>query len=255
MTLQEPPYEDGEARPGVPRHVGIVMDGNGRWAGDRGLARSEGHRAGTVRVRPTAESCLDRGIKYLTVYALSTENWSRPQDEIEVLLELIGDQLQLERKAIFENRIRIKVLGSMDPIPPALRISIRQMERATANFERLTLNMAFNYGGRAEIVRAVKNLMRDKIDSEDVTEDLVEQYLYTAGQPAPDLIIRTGGEQRLSNFLLWQSAYAELYWTPTLWPDFDEAELDKALQAYSRRKRRYGGAETPSGIPGALGDG
>ncbi len=238
----------------VPRHVGIVMDGNGRWAQQRGLSRSDGHRAGTMRVRPIAEACIDSGVKFLTVYALSTENWSRPLDEIDILLELIGDRFQAERKAIFENRIRIKVLGSMGPIPPTLRLSIRQMERATANFDRLTLNMAFNYGGRAEIVRAVKNLMQDKVDSEDVTEDLLEQYLYTAGQPPPDLIIRTGGEQRLSNFLLWQSAYAEFYWTPVLWPDFHEAEFTRALQSFSERTRRYGRAESQSGVPGTIGD-
>ncbi|HJN40310.1 MAG TPA: polyprenyl diphosphate synthase [Chloroflexota bacterium] len=241
--------------PAIPRHVGIVMDGNGRWAAGQGLGRSEGHRAGAMRVRPIAEACIDHGIKYLTIYALSTENWSRPREEIEMLLELIGKSLQAERKAIFEHRIRIKVLGSLDPILPPLRISIRQMERATANFDRLTLNMAFNYGGRAEIVRAVKGLMQDGIDAEDVTEDLLERYLYTAGQPAPDLIIRTGGQQRLSNFLMWQSAYAEFYWSAALWPDFDEAEFGKAIRDFSGRKRRYGGVETGTGIPGALGDG
>lgn len=254
MSASDPSPDANGASPAVPQHIGIVMDGNGRWAQQRGLTRSDGHRSGTRRVRPIAEACIDSGVKYLTVYALSTENWSRPLDEIDTLLELIGDQLQAERKAIFENRIRIKVLGSMDPIPPTLRLSIRQMERATANFDRLTLNMAFNYGGRAEIVRAVQRLMQDKVDSEDVTEDLLEQYLYTAGQPAPDLIIRTGGEQRLSNFLLWQSAYAEFYWTPVLWPDFDEAEFAKALQSFSERTRRYGRAESQSGVPGTFGD-
>jgi undecaprenyl diphosphate synthase len=255
MSAVDPSSDVNGASPVVPRHIGIVMDGNGRWAKQRGLSRSDGHRAGTMCVRPIAEACIDHGVKYLTVYALSTENWSRPLDEIDILLELIGDRLQAERKAIFESRIRIKVLGSMRPIPPTLRLSIRQMERATANFDRLTLNMAFNYGGRAEIVRAVKLLMQDKVDSEDVTEDLLEQYLYTVGQPPPDLIIRTGGEQRLSNFLLWQSAYAEFYWTPVLWPDFDEAEFALALQSFSERTRRYGRAESQSGVSGTLGDG
>ena len=255
MSAVDPSSDVNGASPVGPRHIGIVMDGNGRWAKQRGLSRSDGHRAGTMCVRPIAEACIDHGVKYLTVYALSTENWSRPLDEIDILLELIGDRLQAERKAIFESRIRIKVLGSMRPIPPTLRLSIRQMERATANFDRLTLNMAFNYGGRAEIVRAVKLLMQDKVDSEDVTEDLLEQYLYTVGQPPPDLIIRTGGEQRLSNFLLWQSAYAEFYWTPVLWPDFDEAEFALALQSFSERTRRYGRAESQSGVPGSLGDG
>jgi undecaprenyl diphosphate synthase len=249
----EDPVEVQSREKIVPDHVGIVMDGNGRWAKERNLSRSDGHRSGTLCVRPIAEACIAHGIKFLTVYALSTENWARPADEIDTLLTLIGDQLQAERKSIFENRIRIKVLGAMEPIPPTLRLSIRQMERATANFERLTLNMAFNYGGRAEIVRAIQHLMQDKVDSEDVTEDLLERYLYTAGQPSPDLIIRTGGEQRLSNFLLWQSAYAEFYWTSVLWPDFDGAEFSRALESYSERTRRYGHTESES-VSGSFGD-
>ena len=228
----------------VPRHVGIIMDGNGRWAAARGLRRSDGHRAGTLRVRPVAEACIDAGIRHLTVYALSTENWSRPRDEIEVLLSLLGERLQAERKAIFENRICIRVLGSMDPLPPALRLAVRKMQRATANFDRLVLNIAFNYGGRAEIVRAAKALLQERIDPEDVTEDLFERYLYTSDQPDPDLIIRTGGEQRLSNFLLWQAAYAEFYWTPALWPDFDDAELHKALEEFAGCQRRYGRSDS-----------
>ena len=238
----------------VPDHVAIIMDGNGRWAEGRNLSRSEGHRAGTLRVRPIAEACIDSGIRHLTVYALSTENWSRPRDEIEVLLSLLGEQLQSERKAIFENRIRIKVLGSMDPLPPALRLTVRGMERATANFDRLTLNIAFNYGGRSEIVRAAKAILQERIDPEDITEDLFERYLYTAGVPDPDLVIRTAGEMRLSNFLLWQSAYAEFFSTPTLWPDFDAAELHKALEGYAARRRRYGGVASRSGVTKPVGE-
>ncbi len=230
------------------------MDGNGRWAKRRSLSRSEGHRAGTFRVRPIAEACIDAGVRHLTVYALSTENWSRPRKEIEFLLSLLGERLRAERKAIFENRIRIKVLGSMDPLPPALRLAVRGMERATANFDRLTLNIAFNYGGRSEIVRATKAILQDRIDPEDITEDLFERYLYTAGVPDPDLVIRTAGEMRLSNFLLWQSAYAEFYSTPVLWPDFDAVELHKALEGYAGRLRRFGGATSRSGVAKPVGE-
>jgi len=224
----------------IPLHVGIIMDGNGRWAQRNGVARSEGHKAGTLNVRPIAEACADYGVRYLTVYALSTENWSRPPQEIETLLGLIGDRLRAERKSIFENRIRIRILGSMNPINPTLRLTIRRLERSTKHFDRLTLNIAFNYGGRAEIVRAVQNLIRERVDSEDVSEDLMDKYMYTSNQPDPDLIIRTGGEQRISNFLLWQSAYAEFFSSDVLWPDFDTNALQEAFAAYNRRDRRYG---------------
>ncbi len=230
------------------------MDGNGRWAERRGLSRSEGHRAGTFRVRPIAEACIDAGIRHLTIYALSTENWSRPRKEIEFLLSLLGERLRAERKAIFEHRIRIRVLGSMAPLPPALRLAVRGMERATANFDRLTLNIAFNYGGRSEIVRATKAILQDRIDPEDITEDLFERYLYTTGVPDPDLVIRTAGEMRLSNFLLWQSAYAEFYSTPVLWPDFDDDELHKALEGYAGRLRRFGGVTSRSGVAKPVGE-
>ncbi len=238
----------------LPNHVAIIMDGNGRWAEGRQLPRSEGHREGTLRVRPIAEACIDAGVRHLTVYALSTENWSRPRSEIDVLLSLLGERLQAERKAIFGNRIRIKVLGSMNPLPPALRLAVRGMERATANFDRLTLNIAFNYGGRSEIVRATKAIMQQGIDPEDITEDLFERYLYTADVPDPDLIIRTAGEMRLSNFLLWQSAYAEFYTTSVLWPDFDAQELQRAFDVYAGRQRRFGGRIANSGVVETIGD-
>ena len=229
------------------------MDGNGRWAQRRNLPRSEGHRAGTLQIRPLAEACIESGVRHLTVYALSTENWSRPPDEIEVLLGLLGERLQTERKSIFQHRIRIRVLGSMDPLPPSLRLTIRAMERATANFERLTLNIAFNYGGRAEIVRAAKLMLQENVEAEDITEDLFEHYLYTVGSPDPDLVIRTAGEMRISNFLLWQSAYAEFYFTPTLWPDFDTVELQRALEGYAGRRRRFGGVASHSNIGKTIG--
>lgn len=230
----------------LPEHVAIIMDGNGRWAAERGLSRSEGHRAGSLRLSEIIQACLDRGIKHLTVYALSTENWSRPTDEIDFLLLLMDERLRAERRRIFRNRIRVCVLGSLDRLPPALRLAIKQLQMATANFDRFTLNIAFNYGGRSEIVRAVRKLMRAEPNLEAVTEDRLADYLYTAGQPDPDLVIRTGGELRLSNFLLWQSAYAEYWWTPTLWPDFGPELLDKALDEFRLRQRRFGHAPADS---------
>ncbi len=230
----------------LPEHVAIIMDGNGRWAAERGLSRSEGHRAGSLRLSEIIEACLDRDIKHLTVYALSTENWSRPTDEIDFLLLLMDERLRAERRRIFRNRIRVCVLGSLDRLPPALRLTIKQLQMATANFDRFTLNIAFNYGGRSEIVRAVRKLMRAEPNLEAVTEERLADYLYTAGQPDPDLVIRTGGELRLSNFLLWQSAYAEYWWTPTLWPDFGPELLDKALDEFRLRQRRFGHVPTDS---------
>ncbi len=230
--------------------MAIIMDGNGRWASAQGLTRSQGHRAGSRRLSEIVQACVERDIAFLTVYALSTENWNRPDIEIEQLLLLLGERLQTERRRIFQNRIRIRILGSLERIPPALRLTIRQLENATANFDRLTFNIAFNYGGRGEIVRAVQRVMRANLDPEDVTEDLLENYLYTAGQPDPDLVIRTGGELRLSNFLLWQSAYSEYWWTPTLWPEFTPECLDLAIAEYGRRRRRFGGVPTASPHPG-----
>jgi undecaprenyl diphosphate synthase len=235
----------------LPEHVAIIMDGNGRWAAERGLSRSEGHRAGSLRLSEIIEACLDRGIKHLTVYALSTENWGRPADEIDFLLLLMDERLRAERRRIFRNRIRVCVLGSLDRLPAALRLAIKQLQMATANFDRFTLNIAFNYGGRSEIVRAVRRMMRADPSLEEVTEDRLADYLYTAGQPDPDLVIRTGGELRLSNFLLWQSAYAEYWWTPSLWPDFGPELLDEALDEFRLRQRRFGhvSADSPQ-VPG-----
>ena len=232
------PRSPGKTAP--PIHLAIIMDGNGRWAAERGLDRSAGHRAGSARLSEIIQACLERSISHLTVYALSTENWNRPISEIDFLLGLMGERLRSERRRIFENRIRIRVLGALDRLPSPLRLTIRQLQSATANFDRLTLNIAFNYGGRSELVRAVQKIMQTELEPQDITEDLLETYLYTAGQPDPDLVIRTGGELRLSNFLLWQSAYSEYWWTPTLWPDFGPARLDEALAEYDRRQRRFG---------------
>ena len=216
------------------------MDGNGRWARGRALPRTEGHREGALRVRGIAEACIDIGISTLTVFAFSTENWDRPHDEVDVLMALIPERLAAERATIFNNDVRIRVLGEVESLPLADRVAVRTIVRQTVKHQALTLNIAFNYGGRSEILRAVRNLMRDGIAPEDVSEDLFASYLYTSDIPDPDLVIRTAGEQRLSNFLIWQAAYAELYSTPTLWPDFTRDEFDKALATYRQRERKFG---------------
>ena len=222
------------------RHVAIIMDGNGRWATARGLPRSAGHREGTLRVRPIAEACIDLGIQVMTVFAFSTENWDRPVDEVDMLMGLIPERLNAEREAIVKNGVRIQVLGSLDRLPLPLRVAVQHMVRQSAANRALTLNLAFNYGGRAEILRAVQQIIRDRINPDDLNDDVFAAYLYTRGQPDPDLIIRTAGEQRLSNFLVWQAAYAEYYVTPTLWPDFNREEFEKAISDYERRVRKFG---------------
>ena len=226
--------------PTTPDHVAIIMDGNGRWARSQALPRTEGHREGALRVRGIAEACIDIGISTLTVFAFSTENWDRPHDEVDVLMALIPERLAAERATIFNNDVRIRVLGEVESLPLADRVAVRTIVRQTVKHQALTLNIAFNYGGRSEILRAVRNLIRDGIAPEDVSEDLFASYLYTSDIPDPDLVIRTAGEQRLSNFLIWQAAYAELYSTPTLWPDFTRDEFDKALATYRQRERKFG---------------
>jgi len=222
------------------RHVALIMDGNGRWATAHGLPRSAGHREGTRRVRPLAEACIDYGIEVMTVFAFSTENWERPYDEVDVLMGLIPEGIEAEREAIMQRRVRIQVLGSLQPLPLPLRVAVQQLVRRTATHDALTLNIAFNYGGRAEIVRAVQQLMRDGVKPDDVTEDVFRAYLYTRDLPDPDLVIRTAGEQRLSNFLIWQAAYAEYYFTPTLWPDFTREDFDRAVAHFHQRTRTFG---------------
>lgn len=224
----------------VPYHVGIIMDGNGRWAQARGLPRSAGHRAGTDNIRRVLRAATGFGIQALTVYAFSTENWSRPPDEVAGLMTLLGQVIQREVKDLHANGVRILHSGRLEGIKPRLQQQIQHAVALTSENRTITLNVAFNYGGRAEIVDAVRHIICDGISPDAVTEDVISQYLYTGGLPDPDLIIRTGGEWRLSNFLIWQAAYAEYYATPVFWPDFDEAELAKALEAYSQRERRFG---------------
>ena len=213
----------------IPYHVGIIMDGNGRWARARGLPRVAGHKAGTDNLRRVLRACTDFGIKVLTVYAFSTENWGRPPDEVAGLMTILGQAIRRETHDLHANNVRILHSGRLEGVAPRLAQQIQDAVALTVNNTKITLNVAFNYGGRAEIVDAIRHILRDGLRPEDVTENLISDYLYNAGLPDPDLIIRTGGEWRLSNFLIWQAAYAEYYATPTFWPDFDEAELAAAL--------------------------
>jgi undecaprenyl diphosphate synthase len=224
----------------VPTHIGIIMDGNGRWARERGRPRAAGHRAGVENIRRVLESCVRFGVQILTLYAFSTENWDRPRAEVNALLGLLTQALRREVPELHKNGVRLRHLGRLDRLPEQIQEGIRDAIELTRNNDRLILNVAFSYGGRAEIVDAIKHIIQLNIPPEAVTEDLVSQHLYTGGLPDPDMIIRTGGEFRLSNFLLWQAWYAEYYSTPVYWPDFDEEELYKALLTFSQRKRRYG---------------
>ena len=224
----------------VPRHVAIIMDGNGRWAESREMSRSEGHRAGVANIRRTIKAFAEAGVEYLTLYAFSTENWGRPIDEVDALISIMLDVIGPESENLHEQGVRIKHIGSLDRLPQNLRDAIVNTIEMTKHNDRLTLCVAFNYGSRTEILDAVRNMLADGVAPESVDESLFATYLDTAGIPDPDLIIRTAGEMRLSNFLLWQAAYSEFYSASALWPDFDELEVEKALQSYARRERRFG---------------
>ena len=225
----------------LPRHVAIVMDGNGRWAKKRRKPRLYGHRQGTLHARDFIEMFAAYGIPYLTLYAFSTENWNRPEAEVQGIMSLISDNVDEAIEIARNSNIRIRHLGSLDRLPPAMQQKASQAVEMTAHNSGLTVSIAFNYGGRSEIVRAVQNIIRAGIPADAVNEELFSQYLYTAGMPDPDLFIRTGNEIRISNLLIWQSAYTELYFTPVLWPDFGKKEFEKALQSFSKRQRRFGG--------------
>ena len=225
----------------LPNHVAIIMDGNGRWAKQRGLPRLAGHDAGTNNVRRIIDRFNNYKIKYLTLYAFSTENWSRPDEEVNGLIHILARMIDRETKALHERGVRLFHLGKADSLSEELQAKVNKAIELTKNNTGITLSIAFDYGGRAEILDAVRRIVKDGIRPEDITESLFSSYLYTPNIPEPDLIIRTAGEMRLSNFLIWQSAYSEYYATPTLWPDFKDEEVDKALIAYSRRERRFGG--------------
>ncbi len=224
----------------VPRHVAIIMDGNGRWARARGLPRLAGHRAGTDNIRRVLEGCVEAGVEILTIYAFSTENWERPEREVRGLMRLLEEVIERELDELNANGVQIRHCGWMDGVSERLQRLIRHAVELTKDNDRIILNVAFNYGGRLEIIRAVQAIIRDGIPAEEIDEKLFESYLTTAGLPDPDLIIRTGGEMRLSNFMLWQGAYSEIYSTPTFWPDFDKQALFDAFVDYSRRERRFG---------------
>jgi undecaprenyl diphosphate synthase len=224
----------------VPYHIGIIMDGNGRWAQQRRLPRVAGHRAGTENIRRVLTSCVELGIKMLTIYAFSTENWKRPEEEVKGLMSIFARVIDRELDELHQQGVRLRHVGRLEGISDDLKAKVYRAMDLTKNNERIILNVAFNYGGRAEIVDAVRHIIRDGIPADAVTEDLIGHYLYTADCPDPELIIRTSGEFRTSNFLLWQAAYSEYYVTTTYWPDFDKEELYKALLAYGQRDRRFG---------------
>jgi undecaprenyl diphosphate synthase len=224
----------------VPRHIAIIMDGNGRWAKRRRLPRIAGHRRGAEAVRATVRACAERGIKYLTLFAFSSENWRRPPEEVALLMKLFKTALQSEVDKLHANGVRLRVVGDLSRFDPKLRKLIERGEELTARNTSLTLTVAANYGGRWDILQAMNRFIADHPSAKSVDEDLLAPYLAMSYAPEPDLFIRTGGEQRISNFLLWQLAYTELYFTESLWPDFDGAALDQAIASYRNRERRFG---------------
>jgi undecaprenyl diphosphate synthase len=230
----------------TPKHIGIIMDGNGRWAQKRGLPRIAGHQAGVDNIRRILEACVEFGVKVLSIYAFSTENWRRPADEVSGLMRLLGFTIQRQLNELNRNGVKIVHSGQLEGIHPHLQKQILRALEVTKNNNRIILNVAFNYGGRAEIVDAVRQILRDGIPPSEITEEVFSRYLYVGDLPDPDLIIRTGGEYRLSNFLIWQAAYAEYFATPTYWPDFDEDELYRALEVFNGRDRRFGGLTSPA---------
>jgi undecaprenyl diphosphate synthase len=225
----------------LPAHVAIIMDGNGRWAKERGLSRQAGHRAGTENIRRIIRYLGERGVPYLTLYAFSTENWSRPRREVRALMSLVGRVIKREIKELNERGVRLVHLGHLENLSPSLRRQVIDAIDLTKGNTEMTVAVAFDYGGRAEIVDAVRRIISDGLSPAQVDEETVSSYLYTAGMPDPDLVIRTAGEMRLSNFLIWQAAYAEYYSTPVYWPDFGPENMEEALRAYAKRERRFGG--------------
>ncbi len=227
----------------VPRHIAIILDGNGRWAKKRGLPRTAGHAVGAETFRKIATYCKDIGVQYLTVYAFSTENWRRPQEEVSTIMKLLGNYLQEAIDTMEKEHIRLKIFGDTAALSAELRAMVERTEEISRHYEGIQANICLNYGGRDEILHAARRYAEDyaagKADAE-LTEEGFASYLYSAGVPDPDLLIRPGGEQRISNFLLWQCAYAEFYFTDVLWPDFTPEELDRAIEAFNSRDRRYG---------------
>ena len=232
----------------LPRHVAIIMDGNGRWAKAKGKDRSFGHQEGVVSVRKIMDAVTQLGLKYLTLYTFSTENWKRPSDEVSTIMKLLGKYLHEAIDTMERDHIKMKVLGDVDGLTPELQALVAKTEEISARYDGFQANICLNYGGRDEIVRAAARYAKDYAEGKaqgELTEERFGSYLYSAGIPDPDLLIRPGGEQRISNFLLWQCAYSEFYFTDVLWPDFGTDELDKAIAVYNSRDRRYGGVKNP----------
>ena len=227
----------------MPVHVAIIMDGNGRWAQKRGLPRLDGHRVGVDSIQKILKPLSQKGVQYVTLYAFSTENWNRPEEEVTGILEILQYALRVQTEALHENNVRIVHIGKQDRLSPQLREEVAHAEQLTRGNSGITLNVAFDYGGRDEILAAVKKIIRDGISEDQVDEALFQSYLFTGHSPDPALIIRSGGEMRISNFLLWQSAYSEYYHTPTLWPDLESDEIERVLEDYSTRQRRFGRVE------------
>lgn len=224
----------------IPQHIAIIMDGNGRWAQQRGLPRAMGHRAGTENIRRIVQEAKALGVGYLTLYAFSTENWNRPGPEVRALMTILGEFIDRETAALHAEGVQIRHLGSLEGLSPQLQAKVRYALELTRHNTALVLAVAFNYGGRADIVQAVRAIVREGIPPEAITEAVIADHLYTRGMPDPDLIVRTAGEFRLSNFLIWQAAYAEYYSTPVFWPDFGPEDLKQAVAAYGQRERRFG---------------
>ncbi|MEO0414374.1 MAG: isoprenyl transferase [Verrucomicrobiota bacterium] len=229
----------------IPEHIAIIMDGNGRWANEQGLPRKEGHKAGAESVDATLKACGDLGVRYLTLYAFSSENWKRPKDEIDALMSLLVHFLKEKTRTMMENNIRLNVIGQIDKLPFASRTALKSTVELTKNNNSLDLIVALSYGSREEIVAATQSLMKKaksgEIDPKDLDEETFSQHLFTANFPDPELLIRTSGELRLSNFLLWQISYSEIYITDTYWPEFRRPHLEKAIEHYQNRHRRFGG--------------
>lgn len=232
-----------QAGDSLPKHVAIIMDGNGRWAKKRGLPRTAGHSAGAETFRKIATYCKNLGMDYLTVYAFSTENWKRPQEEVDAIMQLLEKYLLESIEKMERDGIRLKILGDTEPLSDKLKALIERTDKISSEINGFQANICLNYGGRDEIIKAARKYAQQVAEgrANDIDEKEFSSFMYSDGIPDPDLIIRPSGEIRTSNFLLWQSAYSEFYFTDVLWPDFDEAELDKALEAYSKRSRRYGG--------------
>jgi undecaprenyl diphosphate synthase len=235
------------SRSRIPTHVAIIMDGNGRWALSRGLPRLAGHRAGTENLRRIITACVEFGVKYLTIYAFSTENWGRPREEVDGLMHILEDVIDRELAELNKEGVQLRHIGRLERLDPKLQEKVLEAIELTKGNDRLVLNVAFNYGGRDEIVCAIQKMIKDGVGAGEVSADLVSKYLFTAGVPDPDLIIRTSGELRVSNFLIWQGAYSEWYVTTVNWPDFDKDQFRKALDTFGRRDRRYGGLSQADG--------